>query len=94
MNAQMRWIAMVLLFACCTSAQAAATLTAAECHDYPFVRPTGEVTHAQLMRELSELEAVGYNPGGDEVNYPDDLQEAEQTVHQEYLRDCAVRAPR
>lgn len=44
------------------SAVAAPRLTQQECHSYPFVKPAHEVTHADLIRELGELEAVGYEP--------------------------------
>ena len=40
---------------------AAPHLTPQQCNDYPFTQLKGEVTHKQLMRELGELEAVGYS---------------------------------
>ncbi|MDR5755391.1 DUF4148 domain-containing protein [Caballeronia sp. LZ035] len=63
-------------------------LTQAECHDYPFAKLTKEVTHRQLMQEMSELEAVGYEPSGDDADYPHDLHVAERKLHQEFKRDC------
>jgi len=79
----------MIFLMCCVSAHAATKLTPEECHDYPFVRPAGELTHAQVMRELTELEAVGYDPSRNDLYYPTELQAAEQKVHEEYLRDCA-----
>ncbi|MBN3786866.1 DUF4148 domain-containing protein [Burkholderia sp. Ac-20353] len=45
-----------------TGVFAAPTLTLQQCSDYPFVRTQGPVTHRQLINELRELEAVGYDP--------------------------------
>jgi hypothetical protein len=70
------------------SAFAAPSLTQAECHDYPFTPLKHTVTHKQLMQELSELEAVGYQPTADDVEYPDNLQTAEAKLHQEFRHDC------
>jgi hypothetical protein len=71
------------------SAMAAPGLTQQQCNDYPFKQTRGEVTHKQLMRELGELEAVGYSPGNsDNANYPDELQQAEQKLQVEYRADC------
>jgi hypothetical protein len=40
-----------------------------------------QVTRADVMHELEELEAVGYNPSmGDDSTYPADLQAAEAKV--------------
>jgi hypothetical protein len=38
------------------------------------------ITRAQVRAQLVQLEAAGYRPGGDEVNYPQDIQAAEQRV--------------
>lgn len=38
------------------------------------------VTRAQVKAELVQLEAAGYQPGGDDVYYPADIQAAEQRV--------------
>ena len=70
------------------SALAAPSLTQAECHDYPFTPLKHTVTHKQLMQELSELEAVGYQPTADDNEYPDNLQTAEAKLHQEFRHDC------
>jgi hypothetical protein len=63
-------------------------LTPQECNSYPFKPVTGHVTNAQLTRELSELESVGYQPGPAEDVYPD-LQQAEHLLHAKYVADCA-----
>ena len=70
------------------SAIAAPSLTQAECHDYPFTPLKHTVTHKQLMQELGELEAVGYQPTSDDNEYPNDLQTAEAKLHQEFRHDC------
>lgn len=62
-------------------------LTPQECRSYPFVR-TGHVTHRELMTELSEMEAVGYQPAGEDFNYPSKLDVAEHRLHREYREDC------
>ncbi|MFM0741130.1 DUF4148 domain-containing protein [Paraburkholderia xenovorans] len=80
-------LASALLLIGSASAMAAPGLTQQQCHDYPFVRTKGEVTHKQLMQELGELEAAGYSPD-DSNTYPDDLQTAEQKVQAEYRADC------
>ncbi|WP_080403159.1 DUF4148 domain-containing protein [Burkholderia ubonensis] len=71
------------------AAHASPKLTPAQCSDYPFVHTHGPLTHAQLENELSELESVGYEPSaGDEGNYPDDIDAAEQKLMQKYRTDC------
>ncbi|MFM0058758.1 DUF4148 domain-containing protein [Paraburkholderia phytofirmans] len=75
------------------SAMAAPHLTPQQCNDYPFKPLKAEVTHKQLMRELGELEAVGYQPGGDDDNYPSDLNHAEKALQAEYRADCLPAAP-
>ncbi|MEA3113825.1 MAG: hypothetical protein QOG58_3624 [Caballeronia sp.] len=82
--------ALIMLSLALTSASALAapSLTQAECHDYPFTPLKHTVTHKQLMQELSELEAVGYQPTADDVEYPDNLQTAEAKLHQEFRHDC------
>jgi Domain of unknown function (DUF4148) len=80
------------------SALATQKLTAQECNDYPFESVTGQVTKAQLERELSELESVGYQPGpADDDSYPEtspDLQQAEKLLQAKYVADCAPAAHR
>ena len=71
------------------SAMAAPGLTQKQCNDYPFRQTKGEVTHKQLMRELGELESVGYQPSnGDDSSYPSDLDKAEVKLQAEYRADC------
>ncbi|MBB3005168.1 MAG: DUF4148 domain-containing protein [Paraburkholderia tropica] len=74
---------------CSLSAFAAPRLTPQQCADYPF-KPVaaGKVTHKQLMRELGELEARGYDPGSDDGVYPSDLQAAEKQLHVDYRSEC------
>ncbi|CAB3661939.1 DUF4148 domain-containing protein [Trinickia soli] len=43
----------------------------------------GPVTRAQVRQELIQLEQAGYNPAQRDPMYPDDIQAAEQRVHQE-----------
>lgn len=68
----------------------AAPLSAKECHSWPFVHTASGVTHHQLMRELKELESVGYRPTDNDVYYPEDIQTAEHRLHVEYREDCAA----
>jgi hypothetical protein len=71
-----------------TSVMAAPHLTPQQCNDYPFKPLKKEVTHAQLEQELAELEAVGYDPSHDDIEYPQDLQAAQHRLAKEYARDC------
>jgi hypothetical protein len=75
-----------------TAAIAAPGLTPQLCNDYPFKKPVGEVTHAQLIQELAELEAVGYRPAIDDPYYPQQINRAEHKLRQEYRRDCMAPA--
>ena len=43
------------------------------------------LTRAQVRAELVQLEQAGYNPSGDRVNYPQNLQTAQARVTQEQL---------
>ncbi|HLX01277.1 MAG TPA: DUF4148 domain-containing protein [Trinickia sp.] len=70
----------------------AAPLTPHECNSYPFKRASGEVTHAQLIRELGELESVGYDPTADDPDYPANLQHAQQALQAKYQKDCVPDA--
>jgi hypothetical protein len=71
------------------SAMADSKLTVEECNDYPFKPVVGEVTHAQLVWELAELESVGYDPHKNDYYYPNDLQAAQARLHTKYVADCA-----
>ncbi|MDE1182471.1 DUF4148 domain-containing protein [Paraburkholderia sp.] len=71
-----------------TSACAAPHLSPQQCNDYPFKPLHGEVTHRQLMRELGELESVGYQPSDTDNEYPQDIETAQKKLGAEYRRDC------
>jgi Domain of unknown function (DUF4148) len=88
MKVILRTAIFISLLAASAVASASPHLTPQECNDYPFKRPVGEVTRAQLQRELGELEAVGYQPEGAEADYPKDIERAEKKVRAEYNRDC------
>jgi hypothetical protein len=47
---------------------------------FAFAQNNAPITRAQVKAELVQLEKAGYNPGGDENNYPQELQAAEQRV--------------
>ncbi|MFL9962436.1 DUF4148 domain-containing protein [Paraburkholderia sediminicola] len=56
-----------------------------------------QLTRAEVMHELEELEAAGYNPSqGDDVSYPADLQAALAKVAAKHRaeRDAAMSAGR
>jgi hypothetical protein len=74
------------------SAMADSKLTPEECNDYPFKPVVGEVTHAQLIRELAELESVGYDPYKNDYYYPRDIDAAQARLHAKYIADCAPSA--
>lgn len=38
------------------------------------------VTHESLQRELKNLEAAGFDPAGNDYNYPENLQRAQRIV--------------
>jgi hypothetical protein len=59
MNLKLNVVASAILLTVGTAAIAAPRLTPQQCDSYPFKQPVGEVTHAQLMQELGELEALG-----------------------------------
>jgi hypothetical protein len=70
------------------SAMAAPGLTQQECHEYPFVQLKGAPTHKQLMQELGELEAVGYDASANDNSYPSELDQAQAKLQAEYRADC------
>lgn len=88
MNLRLNIVVSAILLTVGATASAAPRLTPLQCNDYPFKQPVGEVTRAQLMQELAELEAVGYDPGANDVYYPNDIQRAEKKLRAEYRRDC------
>jgi hypothetical protein len=88
MNTPLKVTISCFLLTLSTAVFAAPHLTPQQCNGYPFQKVTGEITHAQLMQELSELEAVGYQPSGVEDDYPDDIWRAQKRLRAEYRRDC------
>lgn len=50
-----------------------------------FAQSAQPVTRAQVRAELVQLEKAGYTPSADDVNYPQELQAAQQRVDQEKL---------
>jgi hypothetical protein len=66
-------------------------LTAQQCNDYPFVHTRGPVTHAQVMNELYELEAAGYDASAPNAPYPDNLNDAQKRLSAEYAQDCTAQ---
>ncbi|HEV3425604.1 MAG TPA: hypothetical protein VG105_17850 [Paraburkholderia sp.] len=67
-------------------AMAANRLTPHECNAYPFKPTHGELTHRDMMRELTELESVGYRPSLD--NYSLDITQARERLMEKYNTDC------
>jgi hypothetical protein len=56
---------------------------------------THQLTRAEVMHELEELEAAGYNPSqGDDGSYPADLQAAQEKVAAKHRaeRDAVMNA--
>jgi hypothetical protein len=39
------------------------------------------VTRAEVRADLIRVEQAGYNPSGDDINYPADIQAAEARIH-------------
>ena len=76
-------IGLLMASAC---AMASGRLTPHQCNAYPFKPAHGEVTHRDLMRELNELESVGYRPSTD--NYSLDLTDARARLMAKYDSDC------
>jgi hypothetical protein len=91
MDSKLTTVAPLILMLATSTCLAALRLTPEQCNDYPFKQPTGEVTRAQLNQELGELEAAGYNPFGEDPNYPNDLEAAERKLQDEYRRDCSPK---
>lgn len=89
MNKIAKLAAVTLLASLAVPAFAAPGLTPKQCNDYPFTKLRKPVTHRQLVNELVELEAVGYDPAtSDDDDYPTDLQQAEAKLQTEYRQDC------
>ncbi len=66
-------------------------LTAQQCNDYPFIHSQAPATHTQVMNELYELEAAGYDASSPNASYPDDIDHAEKRLGAEYKRDCTAQ---
>ncbi|EIF33351.1 hypothetical protein BCh11DRAFT_01117 [Burkholderia sp. Ch1-1] len=45
-----------------------------------FAQSNQPVTRAQVRAELAQLEKAGYNPAGDQINYPANIQAAQARV--------------
>jgi Domain of unknown function (DUF4148) len=50
------------------------------------------LTRAQVKQQLQELEAAGYQPNDRDINYPDDIQAAEQRVATEQVAQASTPA--
>ncbi|MDE1179272.1 DUF4148 domain-containing protein [Paraburkholderia sp.] len=85
-------LALAALLISSASAMAAPHLTQQQCSDYPFTHTKNEVSHAQLQRELGELESRGYSPGDDASQYPYDLERAEAKLQVDFRHDCLPAA--
>ncbi|CAG4886887.1 DUF4148 domain-containing protein [Paraburkholderia saeva] len=45
-----------------------------------FAQSNSSVTRAEVRADLVKLEKAGYNPNGDAINYPENIQAAEARV--------------
>jgi hypothetical protein len=52
-------------------------------------RANGPVTRAEVLADLARVEQAGYRPGGDDINYPTDIQHAEAIVAQEDAKSAS-----
>jgi hypothetical protein len=86
MTRPFRLIFPVALMAVSVCATAADRLTPEQCNSYPFTPVHGQVTQADLSRELAELESVGYWPGTG--NYSPGIAQLRQRLNEKYDRDC------
>jgi hypothetical protein len=82
-------VAAAVLLTVSAAVWASPGLTPQQCNDYPFTQLKTEVTHKQLMNELAELEAVGYDPNSNDNYYPSELMAAQKKLAAEYRKDCA-----
>ena len=85
-----RTVSAAVLLVASAGVFAAQGLTPQQCDDYPFVPTKGPITHRQIVQELAELEAVGYQPSIDDPLYPEGLNEAQRRLWKEYARDCGA----
>jgi hypothetical protein len=79
----------VALMTASVCAVAAGRLTPEQCNSYPFVATHGQITKADLSRELSELESVGYWPGTG--NYSPSIPVLRARLNEKYARDCGTQ---
>jgi hypothetical protein len=86
MKTPLKYVLPLGLMMASACAMASDRLTPHQCNSYPFKPTNGEVTHRDLMRELTELEAVGYRPGVD--NYSLDITDARARLMAKYATDC------
>jgi hypothetical protein len=86
MKIALKYVLPVGLMMASACAMASDRLTPHQCNSYPFKPTNGAVTHRDLMRELTELEAVGYRPGVD--NYSLDITDARARLMAKYATDC------
>ena len=86
MKTPLKYVLPLGLMMASACAMASDRLTRNQCNSYPFKPTNGEVTHRDLMRELTELEAVGYRQGVD--NYSLDITDARARLMAKYATDC------
>ena len=91
MKATLKLLVLSPLLIASTVSFAEPTLTAQQCNDYPFVHTQAPATHKQVMNELYELEAAGYDASSANASYPDDLDHAERRLSAEYKQDCTAQ---
>ncbi|TCF97773.1 hypothetical protein BZM26_29385 [Paraburkholderia strydomiana] len=88
MNSRFKLTSIIALMVISVSASAAEKFSAEECHSYPFVAAKAGITHGDIIRELSELESVGYQPARNDPEYPNQLEQAEERLHAKFVADC------
>ena len=86
MKTRLKYVLPLGLMIASACAMASGQLTPQQCNSYPFKPANGEVTRRDLIRELNELEAVGYRPGID--NYSLDISDARARLMAKYAMDC------
>jgi hypothetical protein len=86
MKTPLKLVIPAVLMMASACAMASDKLTPHQCNSYPFKTTNGQVTHRDVMRELNELESVGYRPGVD--NYSPDLSDARARLMAKYNEDC------
>jgi hypothetical protein len=79
----------IALMTASVCAVAGGHLTPEQCNSYPFTPTHGQVTSADLSRELAELESVGYWPGTG--NYSPSIPALRARLNEKYARDCGTQ---